>query len=275
MHPPGRRPTGPAELSPPMSTAEPLRLPSALRARVATARRVVAFTGAGISQESGLATFRGGGESLWERFRPEELATPQAFHAHPRRVWGWYAWRHRAADAAEPNPGHRALARMAAVFPFFTLVTQNVDGLHQRAGSPEVLELHGTLTRAHCGRCGAARPMASALAESAEEPPPCPCGGRFRPAVVWFGEPLPGGVLERAVAESSRCDLFLAVGTSATVYPAAGLIEVARGAGAAVIEVNPEASALASLADLCVPRPAGHALPALLEAMERCRKPAS
>lgn len=249
-----------------------VELTEELRRRVRSAERVVAFTGAGVSRESGLATFRGGDDtSLWSRFRPEELATPQAFAEHPERVWGWYGWRHRTASAADPNPAHHALARLPRLFPSFLLVTQNVDGLHQRAGSEGVLELHGTLRHARCHACGRRMDMGRALEESPDEPPRCECGGRYRPAVVWFGEPLPEETLRRAMGEASRCDLLLAVGTSATVYPAAGLIELAHRGGGAVIEVNPEATAFSSVADLRLALPAGEALPALERAMEQCR----
>lgn len=245
-------------------------LPEEVRERVREARRVVAFSGAGVSRESGLDTFRGAG-GLWERMRPEELATPQAFRADPARVWRWYAWRWQTASGAQPNPAHLALVRLEEVFPSFTLVTQNVDGLHTRAGSRSLFELHGTILRAHCNRCGKSRDMGEAIAESPEEPPVCSCGGRFRPSVVWFGESLPEDVLFRASAEASSCDVFLSVGTSSTVYPAAGLIEVAHQAGACLIEVNPEPTPFSGLMDLRLAAPAGEAVPALVTAMERCR----
>ena len=251
---------------------DPLTLSPELCRRLREARRMVAFTGAGVSQESGLATFRGGDESLWQRFRPEELATPQAFARHPQRVWQWYASRHRAVDAAEPNPAHHALVRLSAHFPSFLLVTQNVDGLHQRAGSRDVVELHGTLRAARCHVCERRMEMREALKRSPDEPPVCPCGGRFRPAVVWFGEVLPAAALERAMAASAAADVFLAVGTSATVFPAAGLIELAHRGGAAVIEVNPQPTAFSGLADLRITAPAGRALPALEEEVRRCRR---
>ncbi|HEX2163005.1 MAG TPA: NAD-dependent deacylase [Thermoanaerobaculia bacterium] len=244
-----------------------------LRERVARAERAVAFTGAGVSAESGLATFRGGGQdALWGRFRPEEVATPEAFRRHPERVWRWYGERFRQARAAEPNPAHRALARFSALFPFPLVVTQNVDGLHQRAGGGEVVELHGTLAAARCDACGETIEMETALARSPDRPPACRCGGLFRPAVVWFGERLPEAAFERAVEEASRCDLFLVAGTSATVFPAAGLIDVAAAAGAAVIEINPEATAFSARADLSLRRTAGEALPALLAEMEEVRR---
>lgn len=247
-----------------------LELSESVRERIRTAERVVVFSGAGVSRESGLDTFRGAG-GLWERMRPEELATPEAFRADPGKVWRWYAWRYRQAAEAQPNPAHGAIARLETLFPAVMVVTQNVDGLHQRAGSRSLLELHGTITRAVCERCGSDRGMGEAVAESSERPPLCSCGGRFRPAVVWFGEMLPQDVLVRAYEEATFCDLFLSVGTSSVVYPAAGLIELAHQAGACLIEVNPEPTPFSRLMDLRLAAPAGEALPALVDAMERSR----
>jgi NAD-dependent deacetylase len=246
-----------------------LELSEAVRDRVRAAERVVVFSGAGVSRESGLDTFRGAG-GLWERMRPEELATPEAFRADPAKVWRWYAWRYRQASEASPNPAHHAIARLETLFPAATVVTQNVDGLHQRAGSQSLLELHGTITRAVCERCGASREMEEAVAEPAG-PPVCSCGGRFRPAVVWFGEALPEETLIQAYEEATFCDLFISVGTSSTVYPAAGLIELAHQAGACLIEVNPEPTPFSRLMDLRLAAPAGEALPALVDAIERTR----
>jgi NAD-dependent deacetylase len=244
-----------------------------LRERLRAARRLVVFTGAGISAESGIATFRGSGaDALWGRFRPEEVATPEAFQRHPERVWRWYGERFRQVRAAQPNAGHRALVRLAALFPLSMVVTQNVDGLHQRAGSRPVIELHGSLATARCDACGETTDMERALDTSPDRPPACACGGLVRPAVVWFGEMLPEGALETAIEEAARCDLFVAVGTSATVFPAAGLIDVASGAGAVVVEVNPEATAFSRRAALAVRRPAGEALPALVSEIEACRR---
>lgn len=253
---------------------ETLHLTGEIRERVRNARRVVVFSGAGVSRESGLDTFRGAG-GLWERMRPEELATPQAFRRDPGKVWRWYAWRYGKAAAAQPNPAHGAIVKLETIFPYFSLVTQNVDGLHPRAGSRNVLALHGTITRARCERCGRERDMGEAIAESPEEPPVCACGGRFRPAVVWFGENLPGDVLAEASEAATACDLFLSVGTSATVYPAAGLIELAYRNGACLMEVNPEPTPFSGLMDLRLEAPAGEALPFLTEAIERCRQPSS
>jgi NAD-dependent deacetylase len=249
---------------------EPLELADPIRDRVRAAERVVIFSGAGVSRESGLDTFRGAG-GLWERMRPEELATPEAFRADPDKVWRWYGWRYSQAAAAAPNPAHHAVARLETLFPRVMVVTQNVDGLHQRAGSRSLLELHGTIARAVCERCRRSREMGEALAESAERPPVCSCGGRFRPAVVWFGEVLPEEVLVQAYEEATFCDLFISVGTSSTVYPAAGLIELAHQAGACLIEVNPEPTSFSSLMDLRLAAPAGEALPALVDAIERVR----
>jgi len=250
----------------------PLELSEPVRERVRSAERVVVFSGAGVSRESGLDTFRGAG-GLWERMRPEELATPEAFRADPGKVWRWYAWRYRQAAEAAPNPAHLAIARLETLFPAVMVVTQNVDGLHQRAGSRSLLELHGTITRAVCERCGRSRDMGEAVAESAERPPVCSCGGRFRPAVVWFGEVLPHEVLVLAYEEATFCDLFISVGTSAVVYPAAGLIELAHRAGACLIEVNPEPTPFSRVMDLRLTAPAGEALPALVDAIERSRWP--
>jgi NAD-dependent deacetylase len=241
--------------------------------RIRTAERAVVFSGAGVSKESGLDTFRGAG-GLWERMRPEELATPQAFRRDPAKVWQWYGWRWDTASKAEPNPAHLALAEWESLFPEFLLVTQNVDGLHRRAGTRSLLEVHGTILQARCERCGRTRDMGEALAESREEPPICACTGRFRPAVVWFGENLDEAVLARAYEAASACDLFVSVGTSSTVYPAAGLIEVAHRAGAYLVEVNPEPTPFSELADLRLAAPAGEAVPWLTEEIRRCRRPA-
>jgi NAD-dependent deacetylase len=257
-------------------TMDPLRFDDELAARLRRATGAVVLSGAGVSRESGLDTFRGAG-GLWEDERPEELATPEAFYRAPGRVWRWYAWRHARAAAATPNPAHLALVRWESLFPSFLLVTQNVDDLHQRAGSHRPVALHGTLAEAVCDACGRRQSMAAAVAASPGEPPACgagACGGRFRPAVVWFGESLPAAALARAAAAAARCDLMVSVGTSSLVYPAAGLIETALRRGARVIEVNPEPTPFSPLVHLRLAAPAGEALPALTEAIERCRNTA-
>lgn len=203
-----------------------------------TARRIAVLTGAGVSAESGLPTFRDPLTGLWARYRPEDLATPEAFAQDPALVWAWYRERRALAGKAEPNPGHRALARLETVAPAVTLVTQNVDGLHRRAGSREPLELHGNLFRTRCTREGTVRQAGDEDLE--EDLPYCPdCGALLRPDVVWFGEPLPSAVLERACRAAETCDVFLSVGTSHQVYPAAALPASAAAAGARVIIVDP------------------------------------
>jgi len=248
----------------------PLELSPELLQRIREAERVVVFTGAGVSKESGLSTFRDE-DGLWARFRPEEIATPEAFARRPAHVWRWYGERWLQMARAQPNPGHYAIARMDRLFPSVVVVTQNVDGLHARAGSGDILELHGTLTAARCHRCHRRMEMERAWEEHSESPPECECGGLYRPAVVWFGEMLPQEALGRAFREAEECELFLSVGTAAEVFPAAGLIDVAYRAGAPVIEVNPEATAFSQLASLTLRQPAGAVLPALVEAFERCR----
>jgi NAD-dependent deacetylase len=228
--------------------------------RLAAARRVVVFTGAGVSQESGLGTFRGAG-GFWERFRAEDLATPEAFARDPELVWRWYRERFESMRAASPNAAHRTIASWSRRFPSLSVVTQNIDRLHQRAGSTGVLELHGTIWVVRCVACGREAETGAALA--AEPPARCGCGARQRPAVVWFGESLPAEVLDRAAADAAACDAFLSVGTSATVYPAAGLIELAARAGAIVVEVNREPTPLSGLATFVLRGAAGELLPAL------------
>lgn len=217
-------------------------LPPALLEGLRSARRVVAFTGAGISKESGLSTFREAQTGLWARFRPEDLATPEAFRRDPALVWSWYEWRRELVRSAMPNPAHHALVRLESSLrergDAFTLVTQNVDGLHSRAGSHDPLELHGRILRTICSRD---REVVEDWAPVPEGPPPCPsCGAPLRPDVVWFGEMLPEGVMEEAWRAASGCDLMLVVGTSGRVYPAAGLVPVALEAGAWVVVVDPE-----------------------------------
>lgn len=249
-----------------------MELAAAVLERLAAARSLVVFTGAGVSQESGLDVFRGPGGS-WERFRPEDLATPEAFARDPERVWRWYRQRFESMRAAEPNPAHRTIARWGELFASSLVVTQNVDGLHQRAGSRDVVELHGCLRESFCAGCGATRPTADLLesAGASEIPPPCPCGALLRPAVVWFGERLPELEVERAAEAARGADAFVFVGTSATVWPAAGLIEVAAAAGALVVEVNREPSALSGLADATLLGAAGEILPAIDRELEAWR----
>lgn len=246
--------------------------------------RVCALTGAGISAESGIPTFRDAQTGYWSNFDPKELATPEGFRANPQRVWAWYASRRNMAHTVEPNDGHRGLARLENRTGEFTLVTQNVDSLHARAGSRNVLEIHGNILRARCasGCMQVHRDDHGELAESVfaadaaantSDPeaitvPRCPrCGDYFRPDVVWFGEMLPEDALNEAFDAAARCEVFLLVGTSAEVEPAASLPVVAADAGAAVVEINPQATPVSSRAALSIRAGAGEAMSGIIAAL--------
>ena len=224
---------------------------------------LLALTGAGISAESGLAVFRGPG-GLWEGRDPVQLATTQAFAEDPLTVWRFYAWRREQAAAAVPNPAHLALARLEAARSDFLLVTQNVDGLHERAGSRRLVRLHGTLWRLRCTRDGTE--IDDTRAELGPLPPRCECGAWLRPAVVWFGESLDADSLSRAAQAAREARVVMVIGTSSLVHPAAALPEIARRAGAFVVEVNPEPTPLSALAHRRFPCTAGEVLPALAAA---------
>lgn len=229
-------------------------------------RRVAVLTGAGVSAESGIPTFRDAQTGLWARFDPLQLASPEGFRADPTLVWRWYAERRERVRSARPNPAHLALATAQARYEQFTLITQNVDGLHARAGSTEVLELHGNILRSRClEECGVVIDVPEELPPG--EPPRCPrCGGQLRPDVVWFGEMLDPAVLERAERAARAAEAMLVVGTSGLVYPAAGLPLLTRRHGGTVVIVNPDESDLDRIADVCARAPAGEALPQLLAA---------
>ena len=197
--------------------------------------RVAVLTGAGVSAESGIPTFRSNG-GFWQQYRFEDLATPEAFARDPKFVWTWYEERRRAIAKSEPNAGHRALVEIEKRSAAFTLITQNVDGLHDLAGSKNIIKLHGDIWNIRCLKCGKEHLDRSELSDL---PPYCPCGGMLRPGVVWFGEMLPEGAMDRATAAVKAADVLIVAGTSAQVYPAAGLIPMAR----TVIEINPEATA--------------------------------
>ena len=237
--------------------------------RLTGARRVAVLTGAGISAESGVPTFRDP-DGLWQQFRPEELANVEAFLRNPVLVQGWYAHRRAVIETVEPNPGHEALAALEDLITArggdFLLATQNVDGLHARAGSKRLVELHGTLTRSYCVDCGRDAADAELAAIETGEVAHCPdCKGLLRPDVVWFGEMLPEGAMERAAEAAACADVFLSIGTSAVVYPAAGLPLLAKDHGAYVAEVNPQRSDIAFHLDEHVRGKAGSVLPILLE----------
>lgn len=236
--------------------------------RLAGVKRLVVLTGAGISKESGIPTFREAQDGLWARYDPMEMATQEGFLRNPKLVWEWYEYRFGMVEAAQPNPGHLAIAQLDQIIPNTAVITQNIDGLHQAAGSRVVYELHGSIRRYKClsGRhTGFTRQDVLA---AAEKPPRCPhCGELLRPDVVWFGEYLPEDVLAAAFALSEQCDAMLVVGTSGVVQPAASLPFVAARAGALVIDVNPERDEIAEEADIFLQGTGGTVLPALVAAL--------
>lgn len=225
--------------------------------------KVCVLTGAGVSAESGVPTFRGT-DGLWKKFRPEELANVNAFLKNPDLVLSWYQHRRELIDDIEPNPGHYALASMEKFFADFTLVTQNVDGLHRRAGSNNIFEVHGNILHNKCFECN--RLIERVDFVEGEEMPRCECGGMIRPDVVWFGEMLPEKVLNMSVRKATEAQLFFSIGTSAVVYPAAGLPLAAQQHGAYLVEINLERTELSGHADEVLLGASGAILPKLLEA---------
>ncbi len=239
-----------------------MEFPLGLLAALQKADTIVALTGAGVSQESGLRTFRDAQTGLWKQYRPEDLASPEAFRRDPKLVWDWYAWRREALKGVRPNPGHYALARIARLVRDFTLITQNVDGLHRIAGSPQVIELHGNIQHVRCSECGK---FFEDWMEAAEQVPTCDeCGGLLRPHVVWFGEPLPRRELEAAVEAARNCQVFFSIGTSGVVQPAATLAYAAHNRNALVVEINPEPTPLTPKADFALRGKSGEILPELV-----------
>jgi NAD-dependent deacetylase len=240
-------------------------IPQDLVARLREAGTVAVLTGSGISAESGVPTFRDAQTGLWARYDPMQLATAEAFGRDPGLVWEWYAWRRELVEKAMPNPGHEALADLERSVTSFSLVTQNVDGLHRRAGSQNVVELHGNIWRSKCSREGV---VIEPHADDTEVPPSCPlCGAPLRPDVVWFGEALPADELGEAVEAAHSCDLFLSVGTSGLVQPAASLPFEALQAGAVVVEVNPDETPLTRHVQYTLRGSAGKVLPALVDSI--------
>jgi NAD-dependent deacetylase len=250
-----------------VSTTVDERLVESLRC----AQHVMVLTGAGVSAESGVPTFRDRLTGLWEKYEAAELATPEAYRRDPALVWGWYEWRRALVQRAQTNPAHVALARLAGKVPRLTLVTQNVDDLHERAGSPDVVHLHGRLAHPYCEQClrglqcPAPRPD---LPEGGQrlEPPRCAeCGGRIRPGVVWFGEALPQAPWRAAVEAAQACEVFFCIGTSAVVQPAASLIGLAHRAGAVTVQVNPNPTEMDRKVTYALRGPAGEIMPELVE----------
>ncbi len=240
----------------------------AVAERLQHARQVVVMTGAGISAESGIPTFREAQTGLWARYRAEDLATPEAFERDPETVWRWYAWRRELVAKAAPNAGHHALVRIASLVPQLTLVTQNVDGLHQQAGSVDVIELHGSLSATICSRTR--RPIDDDhLANATDLPPRSPHHreGLARPGVVWFGESLPTHALDAAMRATTSCDVFMSIGTSGLVEPAASFGRLAAERDACIVEINPAATPLTTAADYWIAAPAGEILPAIVDAL--------
>ena len=224
---------------------------------------VMVSTGAGISAESGVSTFRGT-DGLWKNFTPEELATPEAFARDPVKVWEWYDWRRQKIKSVQPNAGHYALAELESMCSRFFLFTQNIDGLHQKAGSKEVHELHGNIWRVRCVN----ERKTFMLTESPlkQLPPLCECGAHLRPDVVWFGETLPEEVIRLAMQIAGHCDVFFSIGTSGMVQPAASLAWIAKENGAVVVEINPESTPITEIADESFREKSGVLLPQLVQA---------
>ena len=240
-----------------------LTIPRDLKERIRNAKHVVAITGAGISAESGIPTFRGK-DGLWKQYRAEELATPWAFEKNPELVWKWYDWRRGIIAKATPNAGHVTLARMENFYPDFTLITQNVDGLHRKAGSQKVIEIHGNLWRVRCIREGKTFYLEDVPLKKI--PPRCSCGAILRPDVVWFGESLDPVLIQQAHEALAACDLLLVIGTSGVVQPVASFPSIARQSGAFIIEINPETTPVSSVATLSLRGKSGDILPALFDA---------
>jgi len=223
---------------------------------------VAVLTGAGISAESGVPTFRGK-DGFWKQHRAEELATVDAFMSDPELVWGWYQYRRGIVNGVEPNPGHFALALMEKAIEDFTLITQNVDNLHARAGSTDILELHGNIHRNKCIKCGAV--YNKEVDDNQKEVPECECGGMIRPDVVWFGEMLPQQTLQSAFEAAERAELFFSIGTSAIVQPAASLPIAAKRHGACLVEINVESTMLTGYADEFLQGASGEILPIIIK----------
>jgi NAD-dependent deacetylase len=238
---------------------------------IKAAKRVVVFTGAGMSAESGIPTFRDAQTGLWEKYDPAKLASAKGYRADKDLVWGWYEWRRMKVMQAQPNAGHYAIAQLAKQIPELTVISQNVDDLHERAGSQSVIHLHGSLFQPRCFACArpyqfATTPLDEPIDGRRLAPPRCEnCHGRIRPGVVWFGENLPTDEWRQAETVAKNCDVFFAIGTSGVVMPAAGLPIIASKAGATVIKINPDSMGLETVAKYRLQGKSGDILPLLLD----------
>ncbi len=238
-----------------------------LAKKLLEAKLVGVLTGAGVSKESGVPTFREE-DGLWNKFRPEELANVDAFISNPKRVWEWYNWRRDLMSKVNPNPGHYALAELESLLTEIVIITQNIDNLHIDAGNTNVVELHGNIQRNKCHSCGK---QVKEVSFEQDELPMCDCGGMIRPDIVWFGEMLPQKEIEYAWDVAQKAEVFLSIGTSTVVYPAAALPFEAVQVGAYVVEINPEQTLLTPVADIAFQGPSGVILPQIVEAV-RCLK---
>ncbi|MCK5127848.1 MAG: NAD-dependent deacylase [candidate division Zixibacteria bacterium] len=235
-------------------------IPEQLIEHLRSAAKVVVSTGAGVSAESGVPTFRGK-DGIWNKMSPQELASVDGFMANPELVWDWYQYRRELMNKVEPNPGHEAICKMERLFDNFVLITQNVDNLHQRAGSSNIIELHGNATRNKCFSCNE---LFEGDINLKDKLPHCHCGGMIRPDVVWFGEMLPERAIQNAIKSAEEAEVFFSVGTSAMVQPAASLPLIARQAGAFVVEINIESTSLTNIADIFLQGLSGEVLPHLI-----------
>ncbi len=238
------------------------------------AKLLVVLTGAGVSKESGVPTFRDAMDGLWARYDPQKLATPDAFEANPKLVWDWYQYRRQLVQNVKPNPGHHAIAALEDLLPYIVVITQNIDGLHQAAKSSDVIELHGNIHRYKCFANCRGNPTPVDVTrldwDHQDGPPACPyCGHLVRPDVIWFTEHLPHEALERAITLSNTADVMLVVGTSGVVQPAASLPYFARRNDAYIIDINPEPDEISSIADLFLQGRSGETLPLLVQAIRR------
>lgn len=244
-----------------------IEIPQKLIEKLQTSEKIVFFTGAGISAESGIPTFRGE-DGIWNKLSPEELANFNAFMRNPKMVWEWYQYRRKIIHNSKPNAGHLAMVEFEKYFPEVTVITQNVDNLHRRAGSRTVYELHGNIEKNYCIKC---KKRYDEDLDFDDGIPKCECGGLIRPDVVWFGEYLPVDQLRKSEQATISSDIFFVVGTSAVVYPAAGLVYTARQYGSFIVEVNTESTEVSKICDVTFQGKAGEVLPKILEGLQKIK----